>query len=33
VANAMQMFAWMAPGDVRVFPLSELENAKRWVAG
>src|SRR5215468_6273148 len=21
VANAMQMFAWMAPGDVRVFPL------------
>jgi hypothetical protein len=33
VANAMDMFAWMAPGDVRVFRLSELETAKRWVAG
>jgi hypothetical protein len=32
VAKAMRAFAWMAPGEVRVFALAELEAAKAWVA-
>lgn len=32
VAKAMRAFAWMAPGEVRVFDLDELEEAKGWVA-
>lgn len=32
VAKAMRAFAWMAPGEVRVFGLKELEEAKRWAA-
>jgi hypothetical protein len=27
------MFAWMIPGEVRVFGVAELEQAKAWVAG
>jgi hypothetical protein len=27
------MFAWMIPGEARVFGLGELDEAKRWVAG
>jgi hypothetical protein len=26
------MFAWMIPGEARVFPLAEVEQAKAWVA-
>jgi SpoIIAA-like len=33
IAHASKMFAWMIPGGVRVFPRSELEQAKDWVAG
>ena len=33
MARATRMFAWMIPGEVRVFPLAELEPAKAWVAG
>jgi hypothetical protein len=33
VAKAMRAFAWMAPGEVRVFPLDGLEEAKGWVSG
>jgi hypothetical protein len=33
VAKAMRAFAWVAPGEVRVFGLAELEAAKAWVAG
>lgn len=33
VAKAMRAFAWMAPGEVRIFGLEELDEAKRWVAG
>ncbi|HEY2717117.1 MAG TPA: STAS/SEC14 domain-containing protein [Solirubrobacterales bacterium] len=33
VAKAMRAFAWMAPGEIRVFPLDGLEEAKGWVAG
>jgi hypothetical protein len=33
VDRAMHMFVWMIPGQFRVFPISELEDAKRWVSG
>ena len=33
MARATKMFAWMIPGDARVFPLAELDQAKAWVAG
>ena len=33
VAKAMRAFAWMAPGEVRVFELGEEAEAKSWVAG
>jgi hypothetical protein len=33
MARATKLFAWMIPGEARVFPRSELEQAKRWVAG
>jgi hypothetical protein len=33
MARATKLFAWMIPGEARVFPLSELEQAKAWVAG
>jgi hypothetical protein len=31
--HAMQMFGWMTPGEARLFALSEVEQAKAWVAG
>ncbi len=31
MARATRLFAWMIPGEVRVFPLAELEQAKDWV--
>jgi hypothetical protein len=33
MARATKFFAWMIPGEARVFPLAELEAAKAWVAG
>ena len=33
MARATRLFAWMIPGEARVFPLAELEQAKAWVAG
>jgi hypothetical protein len=33
VAKATRAFSWLAPGEVRIFPLDELEAAKNWVAG
>jgi hypothetical protein len=33
IARAMRLFAWMIPGEARVFPIAELEHAKAWVAG
>jgi hypothetical protein len=33
VAKAMRAFAWMAPGEVRVFELDEQAEATAWVAG
>jgi SpoIIAA-like len=33
VAKSMRAFAWLAPGEVRVFVLSELDAAREWVSG
>ena len=33
LARAARVFAWMIPGESRIYPLAELESAKRWVAG
>jgi hypothetical protein len=33
MARAARMFLWMIPGEARVFPASELDAAKAWVAG
>jgi SpoIIAA-like len=33
MARATRLFAWMIPGETRVFALAELEQAKAWVAG
>jgi stage II sporulation SpoAA-like protein len=33
MARAARLFAWMIPGEARVFPLAELEDAKVWIAG
>jgi stage II sporulation SpoAA-like protein len=33
MANAAKLFAWMIPGEARVFPLADLEQAKTWIAG
>jgi len=32
IGKAFRLFAWMTPGEVKVFGLSELESAKTWVA-
>jgi hypothetical protein len=31
--HSMQMLGWMTPGEARVFGLSQLSEAKAWVAG
>jgi SpoIIAA-like len=33
MARATKLFAWMIPGEARVFPRDDLEQAKTWVAG
>lgn len=33
VGKAFELFAWMTPGEVDVFGLDQVEEAKRWVAG
>jgi SpoIIAA-like len=33
IARATRLFLWMIPGEARVFPVAELEQAKAWVAG
>jgi hypothetical protein len=32
IAKAYKMFAWMTPGEVEVYGLGQLEDAKSWVA-
>ena len=33
MAHATKLFAWMIPGEAKVFPIAELEQAKAWLAG
>jgi hypothetical protein len=33
IVQAFRLFAWMIPGEVRIFPNAEVEQAKAWVAG
>ena len=33
IANATRLFAWMIPGQARVFAVADLAAAKEWVAG
>ena len=33
IARATRLFAWMIPGEARVFGVAELEQARAWVAG
>ena len=33
VASAMRMFAWAMPGELAVYDLDDLEEAKTWVSG
>src|SRR5436190_12536466 len=33
MARATRLFAWMIPGQARVYPIAELDAAKAWVAG
>jgi hypothetical protein len=32
IVRSMHFFAWMVPGETRVYPMAELEPAKAWVA-
>jgi SpoIIAA-like len=31
IAKAYKMFAWMTPGEVKVYGLDQLDDAKKWV--
>jgi hypothetical protein len=31
VGRAFQLFSWITPGEVKIFGLDQLEEAKRWV--
>jgi hypothetical protein len=33
MARATKLLVWMIPGEARVFPVDELEQAKAWVVG
>jgi hypothetical protein len=33
IVRATRMFLWMVPGEARVYPPAELDQAKQWVAG
>lgn len=33
IAKAIHMFAWLTPGEVRVYDLDGLDDAKDWVGG
>jgi hypothetical protein len=33
IAHATRLFAWMIPGEARVFGPAEIERAKAWAAG
>ncbi len=33
MTTAMHMFAWMTPGEVRIYEPGQLADAKSWAAG
>ena len=33
MVRAVKLFAWMIPGEARVYPVAELADAKAWIAG
>ena len=33
VHHAIALFGWLVPGEVKVFPLAQLNAAKQWLAG
>jgi Protein of unknown function (DUF3478). len=33
IATAMRLFAWVMPGEVKVFEMDGLDEARSWVAG
>jgi len=33
VRHLLRAFGWMAPGEVRVFAIADLDDARGWVAG
>jgi hypothetical protein len=33
IVKSIHMFAWLTPGEVRVFDLDGIDEAKAWVAG
>jgi hypothetical protein len=33
IRHLSALFGWMAPGELRLFELDEIEDAKSWVAG
>jgi hypothetical protein len=33
IAKALHMFGWLTPGEVKLYQLEGLEEAKAWVAG
>lgn len=33
IAKAFHMFGWLTPGEVKLYDLDGLEEAKTWVAG
>ena len=33
VRRATELLGWLSPGDIRVFPLADLEAAKSWLTG
>jgi hypothetical protein len=32
IAKALHMFSWLTPGEVKLYGLDRLEDAKKWVA-
>jgi hypothetical protein len=32
IAKAYQLFTWITPGEVKIYELNQLEEAKNWVA-
>lgn len=33
IKHATQMFAWMIPAEIKIFPQADIEKARSWVSG